>query len=199
MLMPKSGTSAIVPGEGRTLAADGSVTPAKIIDATAQQKILRVESTGTFKLDIQTSTDVTAASSGTGAVLTMKAGGSVTLRVSGLKPSSTADVWVASDPVKVGTLTADGTGIASGTFTIPTSLPNGTHTIQIQGTEATTNTLQAISYGFTSAGGTTTGSTSTTVATGTNLPSSGPSTTMLAVFAASLLGALGIWSRRRTA
>ena len=196
MLMPKAGTAAIVSGEGRTIAADGTVTAAKITDATAQQSILRVESTGTFKMDIQTSTDVKATVSGTSAVLTMKAGGSVTLRVLGLKPSSTADVWVASSPVKVGTLTADLTGVATGAFTIPASLPNGTHTIQIQGTEGTTNALQAIAYGFTSAGGTTT---STTVAKGTNLPSSGPSTTMLAVFAASMLGALGIWSRRRTA
>ena len=196
MLMPKSGTAAIVSGEGRTIAADGTVTAAKITDATAQQSILRVESTGTFKMDIQTSTDVKATVSGTSAVLTMKAGGSVTLRVLGLKPSTTADVWVASSPVKVGTLTADLTGVATGAFTIPASLPNGTHTIQIQGTEGTTNALQAIAYGFTSDGGTTT---STTVAKGTNLPSSGPSTTMLAVFAASMLGALGIWSRRRTA
>lgn len=209
MLQPKSGTADITPGEGRVLAADGTVSPVKVADSlTADgQRVVRVENVSqSLKMDIlvaKTTGDmaspayVTPSATG-GVVITMKAGGTVRVRILGFKPRSNVDVFMASTPTKVATVAVQEDGSVTTDIVVPSSLTNGTHTLQIQGTDGVTNSVQAIAYGVTITGGAAAG-TSTTVAGGTNLPSSGPSTTMLAIVAASLLGGLGIWSRRRTA
>lgn len=77
-------------------------------------------------------------SSGAGGT-THAPGGTLTVEVTNLLPGSTAEVYVHSDPVHLGTLTADSTGTARGSFTLPADLAAGDHTVRVTGTDSSGN------------------------------------------------------------
>lgn len=68
---------------------------------------------------------------------TYKVGEELQLMVSGLKPSTTYQVWLHSDPVKLGELTTDETGSARFAKAIPESVEAGEHTVQITPADST--------------------------------------------------------------
>lgn len=60
-------------------------------------------------------------------------GGSVTIAGDGFAPDEQLDVELRSDPVQLGTTTADANGAASTTVTIPSDTAPGTHTLALVG------------------------------------------------------------------
>jgi hypothetical protein len=60
---------------------------------------------------------------------TLKAGDSVTIQAGGWQPSSDVEIFLHSDPVDIGTLTADESGNIDGSVSIPADTPPGTHEI----------------------------------------------------------------------
>lgn len=81
---------------------------------------------------------VTGGTSGAGGT-SHTAGGTINVEVTNLLPGSTAEVYVHSDPVHLGTLTADSTGTARGSFTLPAGLAAGDHTVRVTGTDSSGN------------------------------------------------------------
>ncbi len=67
-------------------------------------------------------------------------GGYVLVRGEGFKPGSMADVWIFSTPEKLGSLTVASDGTFSGMLRLPTSLSVGSHTIQVNGVTAASET-----------------------------------------------------------
>lgn len=63
-------------------------------------------------------------------------GGYVLVRGDGFKPGSTAEVWIFSTPLKLGSLTVDSDGSFRGMLSLPTSLTVGAHTVQVNGVTA---------------------------------------------------------------
>lgn len=57
----------------------------------------------------------------------------VEMSVSGLKPGSEIDAWMFSTPTKLGVLTANSSGKASGQFKIPDGVSPGEHRFAIDG------------------------------------------------------------------
>lgn len=60
-------------------------------------------------------------------------GGQLTIQGSGYAPNSNALIVVRSNPQTLGTATADDSGNVTATVTIPTDLPRGPHTIDMEG------------------------------------------------------------------
>ncbi len=50
-------------------------------------------------------------------------------------PGETVEFWLHSDPVLLGTATADAGGTVAASVTIPANTPSGTHHIELRGTE----------------------------------------------------------------
>ena len=51
----------------------------------------------------------------------------------GWKPNVTVAAVLHSDPIALGTLTADGSGAATGRFSIPANVATGNHTVELEG------------------------------------------------------------------
>ena len=118
-------------------------------------------------------------------------GKTLSISGSGFKPGSSAEIWVFSTPTLLGQVTASSDGSFSKTVTVPSNLASGSHTLQIEGTDSQ-GLDKALSLGVQSAS--TTGSDG-----GTSLPFTGPSSSILLILGASVMGFFGIFSRRRTA
>ena len=76
-----------------------------------------------------------------GPVSTVSTGGQLTVQSSGYAPNSNALIIVRSTPQTLGTITADNDGNVTATVTIPTGLPRGPHTIEVEGTDPDGNPL----------------------------------------------------------
>ncbi|WP_168200367.1 LPXTG cell wall anchor domain-containing protein [Protaetiibacter larvae] len=83
--------------------------------------------------DESTTPDTSAPSVGAAPGSTLSPGGSLVVDAGGFTPGESVEVWLHSDPVKLGTLVAGGTGRISGSFTIPGSVPVGNHTVVATG------------------------------------------------------------------
>lgn len=79
---------------------------------------------------------------------TSSPGDTIDVEVTNAQPGSTLDVYVQSDPVFLGTMTADSTGTARGSFTLPAGLEAGDHTVVVNGTDSSGNP-RTWSYGIT--------------------------------------------------
>lgn len=60
-------------------------------------------------------------------------GAPLELSASGFDPGEDVEVWLHSDPIKLGILRADASGNASGTFVVPDNVPAGSHTVKFIG------------------------------------------------------------------
>ena len=145
-----------------------------------------------FCMALPLGTDVTVAADG---VMTIMAGKSVTVRGVGFKPSSTVEIWIFSTPKLLGTATAGTDGVLNTTFTFPTNIGDGVHTLQVDGTNAA-GVEKGIAYGLKVLGSTTT-STPTTVAGDTSLPFTGPKSALPLLLLSAMGGFAGLWLRRR--
>ena len=75
---------------------------------------------------------------------TVKAGDNVTVSGTGFSAGQQLQLWLRSDPVRLGTLTADSNGTVSSRVTIPANTPAGQHHIVLidaAGTEYTSGTI----------------------------------------------------------
>lgn len=63
-------------------------------------------------------------------------GGTVSIRSPGWQAGSPVKATLFSDPIDLGSFTADGSGLVVGTVTIPSTVPLGQHTLQLSGTRA---------------------------------------------------------------
>ncbi|MDL5352348.1 hypothetical protein [Microbacterium sp. zg-YB36] len=66
----------------------------------------------------------------------LTAGGSFRLTGSGFTPGEKIEVTLHSDPIAVGTLTADAAGAVSGSLTVPAAAPSGAHRIVAVGADS---------------------------------------------------------------
>jgi len=67
--------------------------------------------------------------------------GTVTCVADGLKPDSTAQCSIASDPTVLGAVKADSHGHAEGTFPLPLGIQPGTHTVSVSGFDVLGNAV----------------------------------------------------------
>jgi LPXTG-motif cell wall-anchored protein len=78
------------------------------------------------------------------------AGGSLAVAGSGFGAGEQVTVTLFSDPVRLATFTADGSGAVSGVVAVPVSTPNGVHTVELRGVttdRAATASLQVTGGG----------------------------------------------------
>ncbi len=68
---------------------------------------------------------------------TANAGDSVTIQASGWQPSAPVDIYLHSEPILIGTLTADANGDINGAVTIPADTQPGFHTLVALGLDST--------------------------------------------------------------
>jgi hypothetical protein len=123
----------------------------------------------------------------------MAAGKSVTVRGVGFKASSTVEIWVFSTPKLLGTATVGTNGVLDTTVILPADIGNGTHTLQVEGTNAA-GADKAISFGVKVAGST---STPTVGGSDTSLPYTGPEAALPLLLLSAMGGFAGLWLRRR--
>jgi hypothetical protein len=95
---------------------------------------------------------------------TAKAGDSITMTGGGFQAGETVNATVESDPVNVGSATGGPDGEVSITFTLPASIPAGSHTIKLTG--ATSGIVVSQALTVTAPAVSSTSSTSTTAASG---------------------------------
>lgn len=115
---------------------------------------------------------------GSNATGTVLAGQSVRIAGGGFNPGATIRITIESDPVTLGTVTADGNGAFSAMAAIPTRFPNGDHTLKATGISR--NGTLVLSQAVVVQGGT------------SALPVTGSSTTVALLVGASLVGAGGL-------
>lgn len=70
---------------------------------------------------------------GESGVLDLTAGDRLSVSMKGYRPGSSAGVAILSTPVQVGSMTVSASGTLSGTFAVPSTVPAGRHTLQVNG------------------------------------------------------------------
>lgn len=94
-------------------------TPASPVDAWEQTAVVQVGEATVATISLDNST--------------VSVGGTLQVKASGFWPGEDVEVVVHSDPVTLGTLTADASGMVLGSFVIPSSIPPGGHALQLKG------------------------------------------------------------------
>lgn len=69
--------------------------------------------------------------------LVLENGDFVVVSAEGYAPDAEVELWLRSTPVKLATLTADGSGRISGTYAVPVSVDKGDHRVILSGTTRT--------------------------------------------------------------
>lgn len=72
-------------------------------------------------------------------------GGSVSVSGGGFAPNAPVAAVLSSKPLVLGATTADASGLAAGTFTIPSDASTGTHTLELTGFAADGTFLRLVS------------------------------------------------------
>jgi hypothetical protein len=82
------------------------------------------------------------------------AGGSLTVDASGFAAGEDVVAMLYSEPTELGTAAADGDGTLSASFTVPSTTPTGTHTLELTGAEsgATVSTTVTVTAATTPTG-----------------------------------------------
>ncbi len=81
-----------------------------------------------------------------GGALNLQTGKQATINVAGFSPGSTLGVSLLSTPVSLGTVAVDAAGAASASLTIPSSVPAGRHTLQVNG-YSSNGELRSVAFG----------------------------------------------------
>lgn len=118
---------------------------------------------------------------------TVQAGGSIAVSGTGFAPDQEITFELHSDPIVLGTLTADAGGVLKGSFTIPASAPAGTHTlVALSGTTVIASaplTVTAAGAGGTGSGAAGTGGAGALATTGSDAPVVAATAALLLLFA----------------
>lgn len=122
-------------------------------------------------------------------------GGKGTVSGTGFKPGSSAQLWLHSDPVLLGTYTATGSGAVTADFSMPVDVPPGDHHLELLGVDAQGRPLSVSVPIFISGRATTAATsytsptTSSTSAGSSQLPRTGTEVGIVAVAGLALVGA----------
>lgn len=126
----------------------------------------------------------------TASIGSVVAGTSVTVQLSGFEPDALVQLWLHSEPVRIGEVTVSAEGDAVATVTIPAATPAGAHSLvatDAQGVELARGDLAVTAVAGSSSGG--------------NLATTGADGTIWAGAAFAALAAMGLglalWLRRR--
>lgn len=129
------------PGTVRSL-LDGEPSEA---DVTVQDTKVRIAA-GSTTLDVAAlGADGSVHRPDSDATLRLDRGGNLHLTGTGYEPGGEVVAWLFSEPVRLGTATADADGSIDATFRVPTSVPGGQHTLQVNG--RTAEGLRSMSLG----------------------------------------------------
>jgi LPXTG-motif cell wall-anchored protein len=131
---------------------------------------------------------------------TVGQGGSVTATATGFQPGSDVTFTLASDPITLGTVKANDSGVASITFTVPSNFATGAHTVTATGIAPDGSPLSVSTTLMVTAAGTTPAPVTPAPGTG-QLPRTGSDNTLLIQSGVILLavgGMLAVAARKRS-
>ena len=120
-------TTTTTPGATTTTASGATTTTTAGATTTTAAGATTTTSAGATTTTSPTNADGSVTPS------TVAPDGSVTVESTGWKASSSVAATLHSDPVSLGTLTADADGKVSGAFTVPAGTAAGAHTIELTG------------------------------------------------------------------
>lgn len=126
-------TTSTAPATTSTTHATTTTAPGSTSTTRATTTTTSGQSTSTTASGVTTTT--TAGPSASVSPTTVAPGGSFTLTTSGWRALATLTAVLHSDPVTLGTMTADASGAASGVFSIPAGTALGAHSITVSGTD----------------------------------------------------------------
>lgn len=140
--VPVTTTSTTVPAPNAPAAAPGEAS------ATVNGEEIDATLTRSANALVVEAADVTATVYGTtqsGDRIALNADGNLVLEngdfvvvsAEGYAPDAEVELWLRSTPVKLATLTADGSGRISGTYAVPVSVDKGDHRVILSGTTRT--------------------------------------------------------------
>ena len=136
----------VPPGEG-SLVIDG--VPAPVTVAPDPEGTAVTVSGGGVSLTVAaTDTGGTPLPLAPDGTLLVPADGGVPMSGSGFSGGSEVGLFLFSDPIDLGTVTANASGTATATAQIPSTVPAGSHTLQIAGTNSAGKTIN-LSMGIT--------------------------------------------------
>ena len=136
----------VPPGEG-SLVIDG--VPAPVTVAPDPEGTAVTVSGGGVSLTVAaTDTGGTPLPLAPDGTLLVPADGGVPMSGSGFSGGSEVGLFLFSDPINLGTVTANASGTATATAQIPSTVPAGSHTLQIAGTNSSGKTIN-LSMGIT--------------------------------------------------
>ena len=149
---PPATTTTTAPPATTTTTVAGTTTTTKASTTTST-----VAGSTTSTTSGATTTTSTTLPAGTTVSPTAAAGGSIAVTSTGWLPGSTVTGLLRSDPVTLGTLTADSTGKISGSYPVPANTTPGLHELELVGKDAN-GAARSVMAGvtITAAGGTTT-------------------------------------------
>ena len=125
---------------------------------------------------------------------TVRVGGTITVTAGYFEPGSDVEIRVESDPVVLGTLVADATGVVTSSYALPRSVEVGSHIVFARGPRLGTGVATEVSAAITviDDGVSPTAITPTTTARGGNLPATGRDVAVLITAAAALVAGGGL-------
>lgn len=179
--------------------SDGLDTQGKTLAARSTAQGVLALGLPAYEL-LGTASAVEPATTATLASSSVQQGGSVTVTGGGFLAGETVKAVVQSDPVNVGQAVANGSGAASLTFVLPSSIGAGSHTVTLTGLDSGVTASAPLTVTAAPAVSTTTSTTSTTVAKTTIARTGAQSVTGELQLAAGLVAggaALLLTTRRR--
>ena len=108
-------------------ASPDTETPAPTTSATPTSAPVLVETGSTTGAPARTEAKIFPDTASGPAATSFVAGGTIPITMSGFQPFEVVEIWLYSTPMLLGTLTADVDGVISGSFTVPSGTPAGTH------------------------------------------------------------------------
>ncbi len=166
-------TTTTRPSTTTTSSATTTTRPSTTTTTTQPSTTTTTSSSSTTTTQPSTTTTTMSPSGGDTATPSQVApGGTFTVTSTGWQPNSNVDATLHSDPVTLGSLTADPTGQVQGSFDVPSGTASGAHTVDLVGT-GQSGDPRTVSIPLTVTG---TGSASTTGGSGTTTTGAGSTT-----------------------
>ncbi|HZN15008.1 MAG TPA: hypothetical protein VFB78_12100 [Acidimicrobiales bacterium] len=177
----------------------GGSTSSTSSTSTSSTTSTSTSSTSTTSTTVASTTTTLNASGVSVSPSQVAPGGVVTLTSTGWQANATVTVVMNSDPVTLGTMTANAAGVATKQFTIPATAPTGSHTLALSGIRAS-GTTQTVTVSLTVASAAVATTTTRAPTSGVPMPRTGRDFAVLLMLGAGLVSAgtyLVRWAKRR--